>query len=324
MKKKILSLMVSMALVMSCAACSKDDDKKDETKKETQTTEEKLTPADTEAPDETEEEYETPDPRGEKFEGTWYCDRCMIDIAGEDGGYKVYISWSGSAFEAAEWMYSCMYDESIDGLTGFGTKTIATYSDEGDATYEEIYDENNPIDATFVLDVDGHLVWNDEKENIADGMHFEKAAYPEIIDDEGGAETPSAESLASNYFAVIAAPHEGEAGYSLKLAGAAAAAYEFALNNDLKNADAEQLSANLLEAWEGLSDEEKASFDSNIIAVAEMISAVEEDWDNNCDAFLDAGADTQMISCLTSENDAAACWDRLIGATMTMGNSDGE
>jgi len=298
MKKRITALILSMAMAASFAACSKDDDK-DETTAET-----------TDSVIETEgDEFPEPDPRGADFEGTWGCGRCTIDISGEDAGYKVHITWSSSAYEYADWMYSCMYDESIDGLSGFGTYSVVTYEDENsEPVIEEISSDE---DATFIINDDGTLTWNDNILDMGADMAFVKIdVVPSAIDPD---------SLTDWYFNAVTSHHSGTAGYSLGMAEAAYNVYHEAAMNDLSAVDSETLSANLLEAWEGLSTDDQATFDENILYIANLITSAQEDWEANKGPFEDAGVDTLMIDVLNMDG-ADEDWSALLGHTLTIGN----
>ena len=116
---------------------------------------------------------EAPDP--DNYSGVWYCDRASIQIDWEEEGYRVYIEWSGSATESTIWEYSCFYNEENNTLESLplGRKTEAVYTEGSDEpTYTDVYDDG---EATFSLDEDGHLIWQDEKEDAGKDMHFEQS-----------------------------------------------------------------------------------------------------------------------------------------------------
>ena len=109
------------------------------------------------------------------FVGTWVSGRAAITIEPDGNGYSVNIHWGSSAFEAGEWEYFCLFDGEKLMNHGDGVYKIVTYSEDGTGT-EEVQYEDGAV--TFTLSGD-KLLWNDEKENVADGVEFEKT---EIVD----------------------------------------------------------------------------------------------------------------------------------------------
>jgi len=113
------------------------------------------------------------------FSGTWVCGRATIEIDWEEEGYRVFITWGSSAWERTEWEYSCLYDRIDNVLISmpFGIRTDVTFAENGEvASYNTVYEDG---EATFALDEDGYLIWNDEKENAGQDMRFE---WVEILD----------------------------------------------------------------------------------------------------------------------------------------------
>lgn len=118
------------------------------------------------------DETDAPDP--DNYSGIWQCDRASIEIDWEEEGYRVFIEWSSSALEHTEWQYSCFYHEEDNTLVSmpFGLKTDVVYTEGSDEpAYTDIYDDGQ---ATFSLDEDGRLIWQDEKEDAGKDMHFER------------------------------------------------------------------------------------------------------------------------------------------------------
>lgn len=127
----------------------------------------------------------TPDPKSLAFEGAWVCGRASMDISAEDAGYKVSITWGGSAWESAQWEYACMYNAEAGTLvdSGMGSKCIVTYGDDGQLeSVEEQYSDGK---AEFAIDGAGHLTWKDAVENAGEGMAFERVANDESEDSAG-------------------------------------------------------------------------------------------------------------------------------------------
>lgn len=108
------------------------------------------------------------------FEGAWQCGRATLEMYWEELGFKVLIRWGGSAWDVAEWEYSCFYNEENNTIESmpFGLRTDLVYGDNGEVVSStEIYDDG---EATFALTEDGFLTWDDMKENAGEGMLFEK------------------------------------------------------------------------------------------------------------------------------------------------------
>lgn len=118
-------------------------------------------------------------PAGDAFVGDWMCERASIYIDEDDGVYNVRVTWGSSAFEEVFWDYTCALDTQ-GALTGVGKKSTETYDDEGNVVARDV--EYTDGAATFVLDGD-FLLWNDAKEDAAQGMRFERVE-PEGDSDE--------------------------------------------------------------------------------------------------------------------------------------------
>lgn len=110
------------------------------------------------------------------FQGEWQCDRASISMNWEEEGFRVLIRWGSSAWDHTEWEYSCFYHEENNTLVSvpFGTRTDYKYGDDGVlVSCDEVYNDGQ---ATFSLDGEGRLIWQDEKENAGEGMRFERLA----------------------------------------------------------------------------------------------------------------------------------------------------
>lgn len=115
----------------------------------------------------------------ERFVGRWGCDRATIDITDQgDDSYKVRITWGISAAQSAEWEYDCVYDGAKKCLYTYapGSKSTVTYAEGGDiASAVKEYDDGQ---ATFTIDGDDILIWDDAKENAGADMRFECGIVP--------------------------------------------------------------------------------------------------------------------------------------------------
>ena len=116
---------------------------------------------------------------GDAFVGDWMCDRASIYIDEDDNVYNVHITWGSSAFERAVWDYTCVLDPATGALTGVGKESTETYNDNGELTATDVVYTDGA--AVFTIDGDA-LLWNDAKENVAEGMRFER------VEPEGDAE----------------------------------------------------------------------------------------------------------------------------------------
>lgn len=116
---------------------------------------------------------------GDAFVGDWMCDRASIYIDEDDNVYNVHITWGSSAFERAVWDYTCVLDPATGALTGVGKESTETYNDSGELTATDVVYTDGA--AIFAIDGDA-LLWNDAKENVAEGMRFER------VEPEGDAE----------------------------------------------------------------------------------------------------------------------------------------
>lgn len=108
------------------------------------------------------------------FEGVWQCDRASVEMYWEEEGFRVMITWGSSAWEQSVWQYSCYYHEDTKTVVSmpFGMRTDYVYGDDGEIV--SATDAYNDGEATFLLDDEGYLIWQDEKENAGEGMRFEK------------------------------------------------------------------------------------------------------------------------------------------------------
>ena len=132
---------------------------------------------------------------------------------------------------------------------------------------------------------------------------------------------PDADVLADGYFRVVAGVPRATAGASLMAAQAACDVLGFAADNEIWLADVESLRANMLAAWESLTDDERANFDENFPDLNALVNSCYEDWESNRGRFDDAGAAERMEE-LMEDGTAQWSWDVLSSHTWTLGNSE--
>ena len=150
------------------------------------------------------------------------------------------------------------------------------------------------------------------KEEGPDGVETkEEAAVP----------VPGADAFADGYFRVVAGVPRATAGASLAAAQAASDVLGFAATNELRLADVETLRANMLAAWESLTDDERMNFDENFPNLNDLVNSCYEDWEANYGRFDDAGAAETMEKLLADET-AQQSWEALSAHTWTLGNSE--
>ena len=135
------------------------------------------------------------------------------------------------------------------------------------------------------------------------------------------AEAPTAEAFAEGYFNVLANLESDDAGASLKAAAAAADVCAFAEAYELYNPDVETLRANMLAAFENLSEDEQAAFMTNFDTVRAMLDDCLEDYDANRAIFEDAGVAEAMDEVMYDPLNRLA-WENLRDHTLTMGNAE--
>ena len=277
MKKTILTILLTLALALSCAALA-------------------------EAPE-------------DAYVGDWvYEEMSLYLFKDEDGKLSATIYAPEDPDHYTAWSYEDIsYDEVADELNTVetGVKQVLTYTEEG--VYAElIYDDGA---AAFRLTDDDTLQWVDYKEGADTFVTFERAE--EIL------MAPDAEAFQDEYFRPIGQVEKGSAGSDLKLAQAAGEAAAFAVRYEMYAPDVDALRANMLEAWEGLKEEERSAFDANFMDVVELMDACLEDWEANRPLFEDAGVADELAAVMYDPLTRLA-WETLRDHTLTMGNSDGE
>ena len=196
------------------------------------------------------------------------------------------------------------------------------------AGYEAFLEDFTELKA---LETDDYIVnLNPDNDAIAEimGQRNEKYSYVLVRfgEETSGEEdyevaVPSAEDFVDFYFRVVSAIPQGTAGASLTAAQTACDVLAFAAERELWLADVDTLRANMLEAWNSLTDDERASFDANFPALNELLNGCFEDWDANRSRFEDADAADTMEE-LMADGTAEWSWETLSAHTWTLGNSE--
>ena len=105
------------------------------------------------------------------FLGEWVCGRADIVITEDGDDYRAFITWSNNYESRAEWDYKCVYDDMDGVMRCTGAMSNVTYAEDGVTTDAEVVYEDGEAELSIE---DGRLIWRDLKENIADGMAFER------------------------------------------------------------------------------------------------------------------------------------------------------
>ena len=125
-----------------------------------------------------------------------------------------------------------------------------------------------------------------------------------------------------NYFGVVATtPSDGSGTLS-----SAVKVIKFASECGIgdEGADIAAIRDEMLNAYEGMSDEGRANFDARFMDIVKFIDAAAADPDSVV-APDDASVDTiEEFKTLLADEDAMAAWNKLMANTMTIGNSTGE
>lgn len=165
--KKLLSILLALAMIFSMAACSsKEEAPAEETTPAEETSEETAE----ETAEETSEEGQNP---VMNFVGDYASDRCTITVeAGEGKVANITVDWASSAAERNEWTMSGEFDEETMSVyyQDCVEKTLV-FAEDGSVSSEETVYEGGHGTFTFNAD-DQTLTWTDDIDNIADGMVF--------------------------------------------------------------------------------------------------------------------------------------------------------
>ncbi|MBQ9827777.1 MAG: hypothetical protein IJM62_03750 [Lachnospiraceae bacterium] len=185
--KKLISIILAGLMVLSLAACAGKKDAESDAP-------ESGAPESTE-PDTKEDETKDTEPSGDgqnpvmNFIGDYVADRATITIQplGKTDA-QIHITWSDSAFAHSEWDMTGTFD--TDDLTieyeDCVKKTIV-FKENGEIESETIDYEDGVGEIAFLEG--GKLVWDDDEEDIAEGVEFEFLS-PAGRDDETEADTP--------------------------------------------------------------------------------------------------------------------------------------
>lgn len=106
---------------------------------------------------------------------------------------------------------------------------------------------------------------------------------------------------------------------TLKTAIAASEVCAFAEVHELYNPDVKPLRANMLAAFEGMSEDDQAAFWQGFDTVRALLDGCLEDWEGSRALFEDAGVAEAMDEVMYDPLNRLA-WENLRDHTLTMGN----
>ena len=121
------------------------------------------------------------------FIGNYSCDRAniMIGATDDENGANATVTWGSSAWENSAWVMSGTFDaETLQFEYHDCVRTDYVYEENGEIkSQEEVYTGGHGF-MTFAEGDSLTLTWQDDQENVADGMVFE---YTGMVPEEGEA-----------------------------------------------------------------------------------------------------------------------------------------
>ena len=231
------------------------------------------------------------------YEGVWVCGEAQVSIVPQDGSALCTVVLPGEDGGMTVWEYTCRYDDAASCLVndGTGTKTVSASSASGGTP-------SQGFAASFTINDDLLLVWDDKNEGMGSGLAFEYLIPT--------AQAPTPEDFADGFFRPAAAAQVGAAGASLRIASALAGACSFAIEHELWNPDEEAVRDSMSAAWESLDQEERGLFLEAFPSLVSLMKAAGEDWDAHRGLFDDAGCLAVMEEALFDPLDLLA-WQNL-------------
>ena len=165
--KKLLSILLALAMIFSVAACSSKEEAPAEEPTPAEETSEETAE---ETAEETGEEGQNP---VMNLVGDYASDRCTITVEAGEGKTALFtIDWASSAAERSEWTMSGEFDEETNSVYYQDcTKKNLVFAEDGSVSSEETVYEGGHGTFTFNAD-EQTLTWTDDIENIADGAVF--------------------------------------------------------------------------------------------------------------------------------------------------------
>ena len=197
--------------------------------------------------------------------------------------FHAQIFWSGSYADRMVWDMVLEFDPASGELVyKGGRKAEVTYNEDGLIANEDVKWED--AEGSFSMAEVGELRWSDSRQEDAGDFVFVRVFAYDV----------PAEEFSAQLFKILTGLEEGTAGSSLKQAQAAEEIVSFAADKQIWNIDAYARTAAITEAWNGLSDEEKALAKQNFDGMAELIDKAFKDYESVSGTFEDAGVGEDM------------------------------
>ena len=197
--------------------------------------------------------------------------------------FHAQIFWSGSYADRMVWDMDLEFDPASGELVyKGGRKAEVTYNEDGLIANEDVKWED--AEGSFSMAEVGELRWSDTRQEDAGDFVFVRVFAYDV----------PAEEFSAKLFKILTGLEEGTAGSSLKQAQAAEEIVSFAADKQIWNIDAYARTAAITEAWNGLSDEEKALAKQNFDGMAELIDKAFKDYESVSGTFEDAGVGEDM------------------------------
>lgn len=197
--------------------------------------------------------------------------------------FHAQIFWSGSYADRMVWDMDLEFDPASGELVyKGGRKAEVTYNEDGLIANEDVKWED--AEGSFSMAEVGELRWSDSRQEDAGDFVFVRVFAYDV----------PAEEFSAQLFKILTGLEEGTAGSSLKQAQAAEEIVSFAADKQIWNIDAYARTAAITEAWNGLSDEEKALAKQNFDGMAELIDKAFKDYESVSGTFEDAGVGEDM------------------------------
>lgn len=197
--------------------------------------------------------------------------------------FHAQIFWSGSYADRMVWDMDLEFDPASGELVyKGGRKAEVTYNEDGLIANEDVKWED--AEGSFSMAEVGELRWSDSRQEDAGDFVFVRVFAYDV----------PAEEFSAKLFKILTGLEEGTAGSSLKQAQAAEEIVSFAADKQIWNIDAYARTAAITEAWNGLSDEEKALAKQNFDGMAELIDKAFKDYESVSGTLEDAGVGEDM------------------------------
>lgn len=197
--------------------------------------------------------------------------------------FHAQIYWSGSYADRMVWDMDLEFDPASGELVyKGGRKAEVTYNEDGLIENEDVKWED--AEGSFSMAEVGELRWSDSRQEDAGDFVFVRVYAYDV----------TAEEFSASLFKKLTGLEEGTAGASLKQAQTAEEILAFAADKQIWNLDAYARTAAITEAWNGLSNEEKALAKRNFDGVAGMIDKAFKDYESVRGTFEDAGVGEDM------------------------------